>query len=111
MSTEHKPVAFNPDFADILVRCPIPGKEDLPAQRFEDFMATEVGQRVGGKALENVVTLQKNGFEADMAFDIALGGAVVKDPESQEIVRARREEEPLTQSLPEPAKKKLLNST
>ncbi|MGI9027393.1 MAG: hypothetical protein ACR2FM_00925 [Candidatus Saccharimonadales bacterium] len=97
---------LDPDYANIVVTCPMPGKEDLPSQTLEQFMQTEVGQRIIGEALKNADTLQDSGIDKETAIAIALGPAAVKDDEGM-LVRLPREEDTSSSIEPETPKKKL----
>lgn len=67
------------EFGDVLIRCPMPGREHLGAERLGDFIQTEVGQRVLGDVFENVNTLLEAGIDEEKALMIALGAAAVRD--------------------------------
>ncbi|HEX5797663.1 MAG TPA: hypothetical protein VFX86_04725 [Candidatus Saccharimonadales bacterium] len=89
-------------YADVMVACPMPGREDEAAQPLGKFIQTEIGQRVLGDSIENVERLRATGMDTEQAVSIALGAAVVKD-DAGEIVRAEAVEQPRVE---EEAKKK-----
>jgi len=75
------------NYMDIMVRCPIDGQQAQEAMMLADFLETEVGQRVGGQALETADLLEKSGLNPEEAVLRAFMGAVVTTPEGK-IVRA-----------------------
>lgn len=79
-------------YADVMVRCPMPGQEHLPAERLGDFIATEVGQKVLGEAFATMAELTDNGIDPDKAATIVLKFAAVKD-ENGDLLRAPKPEE------------------
>jgi hypothetical protein len=90
---------------DILVRCPMPGKEGLEPERLGDFMQTEVGQRVLGQALENVAVLVESGMDEEQAATIALGPAALHDEDGR-LMRAPQPEAAIFIEQPSESKKK-----
>lgn len=97
------------EFGDVLIRCPMPGQEHLEAERLDDFMRTEVGQRVLGGALESVKTLLEAGMGEEQALTIALGAAAVRDDEGKLMRRPieRTSESPVREFEAVESKKKL----
>lgn len=79
------------EFADVLIRCPIPGNEHLEAERLEDFLQTEIGQRVLGASLENIKILREAGMGEEQALTIALGAAAVRDEDGKLMRRSAEE--------------------
>jgi hypothetical protein len=85
-------VAVNPEYADILIKCPVPEHADQLAQPLGEFMQTERGQRVLGESLENAAAMVEGGMDPNTAIRFALGSAAMKD-EAGELLRATQEKQ------------------
>ncbi len=68
-------------YADVIVRCPVPGVADGEQLTIGEFANTEQGQQFLAPALENIKILEQSGIEEEKAFIIALGGAAVTNTE------------------------------
>ncbi|MDB5164572.1 MAG: hypothetical protein JWL89_198 [Candidatus Saccharibacteria bacterium] len=97
---------IHPDYADILVACPMPGQEDQAPITLGEFAETERGQKYAAGIIETSELYEKAaGLSKEAAMRKALGGAAVTN-ESGELMRKPQEEQAISQPQTPEAKKK-----
>lgn len=92
---------IDPKYGDLLISCPVPGVEAEP-QRLADFIATEQGQRFGGKVLEFIdkseALAEQTGMTTDEALSLVSGGAFQLNEEGKLNRSLQEQEAPEVQS-------------
>lgn len=92
-------------YGDVLVKCPVPGQEELPAERLDVFLESDLGKMVLGQSVQNIEILKSKGMSENDAVSIALGPAIVRDHEGSFVRDTSENQATLVTAEAEPKKK------